>query len=496
MSGCGASADSGSSTDANAPSTTDATSTTEHAAASDALLCENPLSATRVDGQTLDLGFEACGGGWYHRNRAVECASALPRAQAVVGYQGDTCEDTSCTSSPNDFCIAIGGVGPTSTFCMNGCVRDDECDAGQICFCDDPVGRCVPASCTTDADCPGSLCVGTTNPAPCGGPELVAFACAGSRDECLSTADCGDRGGCQVGGQQLIDGEWQPAPRKCGYGASCGRPFLVGGTPRQAGVTTRTDWASAAHAPDLRGLDSNARGALAAHWTELGLMEHASVAAFARFVLELMAAGAPSELVSSAQRALGDEIEHARLCFGLASTYASKPLGPGELCTRGVLDDLGVHATVVRAIHEACVGETLAAIEALEALTSASDPAVIDVLERVVRDETAHAELGWRFLKWALAGADRERRELAHSELQRAVDLALAASLPDVGSRRPAACPELERHGLCSAARRNEARREALLHIVLPLARELWTDSSEPRCRDGAEDAADPRGVS
>jgi hypothetical protein len=251
-----------------------------------------------------------------------------------------------------------------------------------------------------------------------------------------------------------------------------------------------------AHAPDLRGLDSNARGVLAAHWTELGLMEHASVAAFARFVLELMAAGAPSELVSSAQCALGDEIEHARLCFGLASSYASKPLGPGELSTQGVLDDMGFPATVVRAIHEACVGETLAAIEALEALTSASDPAVVEVLERVVRDESAHAELGWRFLKWALAGADRELRELARSELQRAVDLALAASLPDVDSRRPAASPELERHGLCSTARRHEARREALLHVVMPLARGLWTDATERKCRDDAEDVADTRGVS
>lgn len=106
-------------------------------------------------------------------------------------------------------------------------------------------------------------------------------------------------------------------------------------------------------------------------------LEHASVAAFARFVLELIAPGAPSELVVSAQQVLGDEIEHARLCFGLASAYAGEALGPGALSAQGALDDPSFQGCVARAIHEACVGETLAAAEAIEALARATDPAVV-----------------------------------------------------------------------------------------------------------------------
>lgn len=443
---------------------------------SNALVCQNPASYTQVSSQLHDLGYESCDGGWYHRTRSVECASALPRAQAVTGYGGDTCEDTSCPG-PHGFCIAIGGVGPTSAVCMAGCVRDDECGAGQVCFCDDPVGRCVQASCATDADCPGSLCVGTPNRAACGGPDTMAFACADARDECLTGYECTSGNECRVTAR----------PRQCGFGAVCGRPFLVDGSPRQAGVESRSDWACAPRAPELNALDSNARGVLAAHWTELGLMEHASVAAFARFVLELMAAGGPSDLVSSAQRALGDEIEHARLCFGLASAYAGKPVGPGVLSAQGVLDAMGFRDSVVRAIHEACVGETLAAVEALEALTGTTDPAVIDVLQRVARDESAHAELGWKFLKWALTGATPELRELTRAELQRAIDAALAASRPEADRAEADSCPELERHGLCPAARRRGARRQALLQIVTPLARALAMDLNDRPCRDADE---------
>jgi len=496
LSGCGAdSADApaGDSTDAPAGDTPDtptgdATDTPTDGAtdtpSSNPLVCENPLSATRVASQSYDVGYEACGGGWIHRSRVAECPSALPRSEPIAGLDGETCDDASC-AGPHGYCINVGGVGP-STFCAQGCVRDDECGAGQICFCDNPVGRCVPAACTSDADCPGSLCVGTPNRAPCGGPPTMVFACAQAGDECLAGSDC-EVMECQVR-NPTADGT--TSPRQCGYGAVCGRPFLVEGTARQASVERRSDWASVPSAPDLQPLDASTRAVLAAHWTQLGLMEHASVAAFARFVLELMAAGAPSELLASAQQALGDEIEHARLCFGLASAYAATPLGPGALSAHGVLDDSSFEGCVVRAIHEACVGETLAAVEAQEAAATASDPAVLAVLHRVVRDESAHAELGWRFLQWALSQGTPALRQRAHAELERAIDLALAASASEADASaassdasceaapRASESPELEQHGLCPAARRNAARRQALEHIVLPIGRALFPDAA------------------
>jgi hypothetical protein len=371
---------------------------------------------------------------------------------------------------PHGYCISQDGPGGGAAFCSYGCVRDDECGAGQVCFCDDPVGRCVQAFCATDAECPGSLCVGNLEEAPCGPPASISFACASDDDECRGNAQCEEPAAvCSVG--YVLDASGiERQQRQCRGQAECGRPFLVEGSARQAEVERRSDWIEGV-APALLGLDADARETLATHWTALGLMEHASVAAFARFMLELMAVGAPAELVSSAQRALGDEIEHARLCFGLASAYAARELGPGTLSTQGVLSDTSLTATVRATIHEACVGETLAAVEALEALAGATDPAVRGVLEKVVRDESEHAELGWRFLQWVLVDAGPELREAARLEMRRAVDDAWGLSTEQHPTRE--ARVELARHGLCPNDRRNAARRAALMQIVIPLASEL-----------------------
>jgi hypothetical protein len=73
------------------------------------------------------------------------------------------------------------------------------------------------------------------------------------------------------------------------------------------------------------------RATQAEHWTKLGQMEHASIAAFARLQLQLLALGAPPDLVQACNQALIDETAHTRLCFGLASAYAGRGIGPGPL---------------------------------------------------------------------------------------------------------------------------------------------------------------------
>jgi hypothetical protein len=81
--------------------------------------------------------------------------------------------------------------------------------------------------------------------------------------------------------------------------------------------------------PCVDGLTAEERDVLAAAWTEAALFEHASVASFSRVSLELLAAGAPSELVELAHRAALDEVHHAQLCFTLASAYAGEDTAPG-----------------------------------------------------------------------------------------------------------------------------------------------------------------------
>ena len=61
------------------------------------------------------------------------------------------------------------------------------------------------------------------------------------------------------------------------------------------------------------------RDAVVKAWTTAARAEHASVASFARFTLQLLHLGAPADLVADAQQAALDEVRHARLCFGVAS---------------------------------------------------------------------------------------------------------------------------------------------------------------------------------
>jgi hypothetical protein len=164
------------------------------------------------------------------------------------------------------------------------------------------------------------------------------------------------------------------------------------------------------------------RAELSAHWARLGQLEHASIAAFARFNLQLLSLGAPGELIEACNRALVDETAHTRLCFALASQYGGTALGPARLDIAHCFEDTSLEAIMKLVLREGCLGETVAALEAVEAATLASDPAVKSALSRIAQDEQAHAELAFKFLAWALTHASPEVR----SELQREARHALA----------------------------------------------------------------------
>src|SRR5262249_43755535 len=144
------------------------------------------------------------------------------------------------------------------------------------------------------------------------------------------------------------------------------------------------------------------RAALAAHWLEVGALEHASVASFARFTLDLLALGAPATLVADAQRAGADEVDHARLAYGLASAYAGRTLGPGPLDLHALALGADVQAVVRSLVIEGCVGETLGVAEALALRDHAVDAALRAVHARIAADEQRHAELSWQALAWLL----------------------------------------------------------------------------------------------
>lgn len=197
-------------------------------------------------------------------------------------------------------------------------------------------------------------------------------------------------------------------------GCCYGRPYVDDRGHAVAGAVPTRGWLDGLATPDLRRLTAAQRERLARHWATAGLAEHSSIAGFARVVLDLVACGAPADLVVRAQQAGIDESVHARLCFELASAYAGRPVGPGPVPlgpSAGVRDSL-VRLAVSTAV-EGCVGETVGAHVAAVLRDRATDPAVRALLDRVAREEAEHAALAWATLRWAVdTGGDEVRAAL------------------------------------------------------------------------------------
>jgi hypothetical protein len=163
-------------------------------------------------------------------------------------------------------------------------------------------------------------------------------------------------------------------------------------------------------------LPPNVRGALARLWTESARGEHASVPAFSRLSLSLVALGAPAYLVEAAHRAALEEIVHARLAFSLASAYAGEAVGPGplpELQNASAVTATSLAALAAESLVDGCLLEGVAAEVARRALARARDPQARTALAVIARDEASHTALAWDVVNWCWAeGGDIVRRGL------------------------------------------------------------------------------------
>ena len=110
-------------------------------------------------------------------------------------------------------------------------------------------------------------------------------------------------------------------------------------------------------------------------------------------------------------------------------------MGPGPLDLAGALESTDLGAIVLGTITEGCIGETVAAIEAAEALAHCEDEAARPTLERIARDETRHAQLAWQFVAWALEVGPATLREKARAAFADAIQVEPARGAPGAQSR-------------------------------------------------------------
>ncbi|MCA9700532.1 MAG: ferritin-like domain-containing protein, partial [Myxococcales bacterium] len=281
----------------------------------------------------------------------------------------------------------------------------------------------------------------------------------------------------------VIDGSWTcNPPGWCG--CDCGRPLLVDGEITVAPLRPRSDWLEPLSLLRPDGCDAEAAATLAAYWLDIARYEHASVASFARFAGQLLQLGAPPSLLRATAKAMADEVVHARLAFGLAAAHSAAAQGPGPLPRAALAPGSADRRAIVEAlIVEACIGETLAALEAREAALQAVDraPQVAAVLARIADDELRHAALGWQALGWILRQGDAETR----ADLRRFADECLHEAMAAVREHAPAPQPSnrpraLRSHGLLDEAIRDSVRRRALELTVAPTVSALMGQPSAP----------------
>jgi len=226
---------------------------------------------------------------------------------------------------------------------------------------------------------------------------------------------------------------------------------------------------AAAAAPELR-------AGLATQWRENGKTEHASVAAFAQLTIDLLALGAPPELIAGSNRDSLDEIRHAQLCFSLARALDGKSEGPAPFPEarrrRGglsrlsdslelgpsralALARLAVDSLIDGALHEGVSARVLARL-----VKRCEDPAVREVLRELAADEGRHSAHGWDVVQWCLTEGN--------APVAAALRGALAALPLTIDSNVPAAARDgsWEAFGLHGEALEAEEHQRARADLV------------------------------
>ncbi len=185
-----------------------------------------------------------------------------------------------------------------------------------------------------------------------------------------------------------------------------GRQVRHLGKPALPPVEPGDAWA---HQPIELTIDPTVRDELAARWRDNGRTEHASVAAFARLTLDLLAVGAPPSLIAAAQRDALDEVRHAETCFALARAIDGRAHSPGafpEAAATTVLSRsrvVALCALAVDSLIDGAVNEGVSARIAAALAHRCDEGPLRLALRGIAADEGRHSAHGWDVVEWCVA---------------------------------------------------------------------------------------------
>jgi hypothetical protein len=146
------------------------------------------------------------------------------------------------------------------------------------------------------------------------------------------------------------------------------------------------------------------RTRLAETWTRRSAAEYLAVSTFAVLAIDLVAAGAPADVLSLCMRAGIDEVRHAELCLRMIEIYGGKRVmpPPGMSSLPDDPERPKLHQALANTMLVSCVSETYATTVLTATRDLTTDPVAHAVLTSIYSDEVMHARLGWSYLRYGL----------------------------------------------------------------------------------------------
>jgi hypothetical protein len=186
-----------------------------------------------------------------------------------------------------------------------------------------------------------------------------------------------------------------------------GAPVLPEAGPSDGEPSWRMETAESGWAASAEGMSAKLRATVADGWLEDARTEHASVAAFSRLSLDLLAISAPPALVLRAHEAAIDEVHHARIGYAIASAYAKQNLEPLGYGAAALVDHREVDLVSVarESLLEGVVGEGACADLLRRGSKRVLSVVLARHMARLAADERRHAELAKDIVRFCVTKA-------------------------------------------------------------------------------------------
>lgn len=201
---------------------------------------------------------------------------------------------------------------------------------------------------------------------------------------------------------------------------------------------------------------------LARVWADAAVAAHAAAAAQAEFAAQLLRLGAPAPLLRGCGRAILDENALSSAYLELARHHGASDVRLTSAPRRAESAEVDLSELVLSTLRRACITATVESSCAREALEHCQDPEARSVLLQMQHARARSAQLGWRFLGWAL----RDSGPTLTDQVRVLVLTALDSSPPP--GELSAQERQLLRRGVLAESQRRSIEQRVLRDIVLP----------------------------